>query len=76
MKCKYVPTKRDKEILCRYKKGISIGFTGISSLKSKGMIPRSSGKYVIGSKYSCKGMKSERGIGGVGGNKTRKKVRS
>ncbi len=69
MKCKYVPTKRDKEMLGRYKKGISIGFTGISSLKSKGMIPRSSGKYLLGSKYSCKEMMKERGRG----NKTRKK---
>jgi hypothetical protein len=68
MKCKYVPTKRDKEMLGRYKKGISIGFTGISSLKSKGMIPRSSGKYLLGSKYSCKEMMKDRG-----GNKTRKK---
>ena len=70
MKCKYVPTERDKEMLSRYKKGISIGFTGISSLKSKGMIPRSSGKYVIGSKYACSGIKK---VGGKGmKNKTRK----
>jgi hypothetical protein len=52
--CKYIPTDIDKQMLKRYKKGISIGFTGIASLKSKGLIPRSSGKYILGKKYSCK----------------------
>jgi hypothetical protein len=54
MSCKYRPTEIDKQMLERYKKGISIGFTGIASLKSKGLIPRSSGKYILGKKYSCK----------------------
>jgi hypothetical protein len=54
MSCKYRPTEIDKQMLKRYKKGISIGFTGIASLKSKGLIPRSSGKYILGKKYSCK----------------------
>lgn len=57
-KCKYVPTKTDKEMLDRYKNGLSIGFTWKSSLKSKGLIPRSSGKYLLGSKYSSSSLSS------------------
>jgi hypothetical protein len=51
----YKPTAKDKATLRRYKRGESIGFTGRSSLKAKGMIPRSSGKYVLGPKYSGTG---------------------
>ena len=42
--------------LRKYKQGKSIGFTGRSSLRSKGLLPRVGrkyqGKYVLGSKYS------------------------
>jgi hypothetical protein len=40
-----------KEALRKYKKGEKIGFTGVSSLKSMGLIPRSHGKYELGKKY-------------------------
>ncbi len=51
----YRPTRRNKTLLKRYKAGQSIGFTGRASLKAKGMIPRSSGKYILGPKYSGTG---------------------
>lgn len=35
----------------KFRKGLSIGFTYVSSLKSMGRIPRSSGCYILGSKY-------------------------
>lgn len=35
-----------------YKRGRSIGFTRKSSLKSMGRIPRSSGTYALGVKYT------------------------
>ena len=35
----------------RYHAGKSIGFTARSSLKSMGILPRSSGCYVLGKKY-------------------------
>jgi hypothetical protein len=35
-----------------FQKGKSIGFTKRSSLKSMGLIPRSSGLYELGSKYA------------------------
>jgi hypothetical protein len=51
----YKPTKKDIEYLRKWKRGESIGFTMIASLKAKGLIPRTSknlaGKKVIGSKY-------------------------
>jgi hypothetical protein len=34
-----------------FQKGISIGFTRVSSLKSMGILPRSSGCYILGNKY-------------------------
>lgn len=34
-----------------YKKGKSIGFTRVSSLKSMGRIPRNNGSYQLGKKY-------------------------
>lgn len=43
--------ERVKEILEKYKKGESIGFTYTSSLKSMGLIPRSNGSYMLGDKY-------------------------
>jgi hypothetical protein len=42
-------------MLRKYKAGKSIGFTGKASLKAKGMLPRSNGRYVLGPKYSGTG---------------------
>ena len=44
--------KKLKCVLTRYKAGENIGFTYISSLKSMGLIPRSSGVYQLGKKYA------------------------
>ena len=47
------------DMLRRYKRGESIGFTGRSSLRAKGLLPRESaeykGMYVLGPKYSGTG---------------------
>lgn len=43
-----------------YKKGMRIGFTATASLKSQGRIPRSSGCYILGSKYSNRTRKTRR----------------
>ncbi len=47
------------DLLRRYKRGESIGFTARSSLRAKGILPRESaaykGKYVLGPKYSGTG---------------------
>lgn len=51
----YRPTRRNKNLLRKYKKGKSIGFTARASLKAKGMLPRSNGRYVLGPKYSGTG---------------------
>jgi hypothetical protein len=51
----YRATRKNRDLLKRYKKGESIGFTGIASLKAKGLIPRTSrkfrGKKILGQKY-------------------------
>ena len=47
----YRPTKRNLKYLKNYKKGKSIGFTMRSSLKAKGLIPRSNGTYKVSKKY-------------------------
>lgn len=51
----YKPTKKNLETLRRWKRGLSIGFTATSSLKAKGLIPRTGkgqkGMYVVSSKY-------------------------
>ena len=51
----YRATRKNKSLLARLRKGISIGFTAIASLKAKGLIPRTSrkfrGKKVLGPKY-------------------------
>ena len=44
--------KRAKDALRSYKNGKSIGFTARSSLKSMGILPRSSGCYELGQKYT------------------------
>jgi hypothetical protein len=51
----YRPTRRNRNLLHKYRAGKSIGFTAKASLKSKGMLPRSNGRYVLGSKYSKNG---------------------
>ncbi len=51
----YRATKKNLQLLRRLKRGESIGFTATSSLKAKGLIPRTSknlrGKYVVSQKY-------------------------
>ena len=47
----YKPTKRNLFYLNKWKKGKSIGFTMRSSLKAKGLIPRSNGTYKVSNKY-------------------------
>lgn len=47
----YKPTQRNKEYLKKWKRGESIGFTMRSSLKAKGLIPRSNGTYKVSPKY-------------------------
>jgi len=53
--CRYAATSKDRKILRRYRAGKSIGFTMRSSLKAKGMLPRTSrknrGKYIVSDKY-------------------------
>ena len=51
----YRPTRRNREMYKKYKAGGSIGFTGRASLKAKGILPRSNGRYVLGPKYSGTG---------------------
>jgi hypothetical protein len=48
----YRPTRRNRQLLRKAKAGKSIGFTAKASLKAKGMLPRSNGRYVLGPKYS------------------------
>ena len=51
----YRATRKNRDLLKRYKRGESIGFTATASLKAKGLIPRTSrkfrGKKVLGPKY-------------------------
>lgn len=51
----YKPTKKNRAALKKWRKGQSIGFTMTSSLKAKGLIPRTSrkhrGKKVVSAKY-------------------------
>jgi hypothetical protein len=48
----YRPTRKNRDMFRKYKAGKSIGFTWRSSLKAKGMLPRSNGRYILGPKYS------------------------
>jgi hypothetical protein len=50
----YRPTKKNRNLVKRYKQGKSIGFTARSSLKAKGLIRRSNGTYKVSPKYSRK----------------------
>ena len=51
----YRPTKKNLKYLKKWRRGESIGFTMTSSLKAKGLIPRTSktlkGKRVVSRKY-------------------------
>jgi hypothetical protein len=51
----YRATAKNRAMLRKYRAGKSIGFTGIASLKAKGLLPRTSrknkGKKIVGSKY-------------------------
>jgi len=51
----YRATRRNRNMLRRYRSGKSIGFTGVASLKAKGLLPRTSrknkGKKIVGPKY-------------------------
>ena len=50
----YRATRRNRNLLKKYKSGRSIGFTARASLKAKGLLPRSNGRYLLGPKYSKK----------------------
>jgi hypothetical protein len=51
----YKATRKNRQLLGRLRRGQSIGFTAIASLKAKGLLARTSKKYrgkkVIGPKY-------------------------
>jgi hypothetical protein len=51
----YKATRRNRQLLQRLRAGKSIGFTAKASLKAKGLIPRSDGRFVLGPKYSGTG---------------------
>ena len=48
----YRATRKNRNMLKKYKSGRSIGFTARASLKAKGLLPRSNGRYVLGPKYA------------------------
>ena len=48
---KYIPTARNKAALRKWRASKSIGFTARSSLKAKGLIPRSNGTVRVSAKY-------------------------
>jgi len=50
----YRPTKKNLKYLKKWKRGELIGFTMRSSLKAKGLIPRSNGTYKVSPKYQSK----------------------
>lgn len=51
----YRATRKNRNMLAKWRRGESIGFTGVASLKAKGLIPRTSrknrGKKIVGPKY-------------------------
>lgn len=57
-KCKYKPKEKDMIIYAAWLRGEKIGFTQRSSLKAKGLIPRTSktqrGKKIVSKKYCGK----------------------
>ena len=58
-KRRYKPTKKNRQYLAKWKQGKSIGFTMRSSLKAKGLIPRSNGTKRVSDKYKNIGDLSE-----------------
>lgn len=50
----YKLTPRNLKYLKKWRRGASIGFTMRSSLKAKGLIPRSNGTYKVSPKYRSK----------------------
>ena len=52
---RYQPTRKNLNALRRFRAGKKIGFTMRSSLKAKGLLPRTSrkerGKYIVSKKY-------------------------
>lgn len=62
----YKATRRNRQLLQKYRAGKSIGFTAKASLKAKGLLPRSNGRYVLGPKYSGTGaprvLRGEKGV--------------
>lgn len=50
----YKPTRRNRQLLRKYRTGKSIGFTAKASLKAKGLIPRSNGTYRVSKKYQTR----------------------
>jgi hypothetical protein len=51
VKSPFQSNQKVKQAIQNYKKGKSIGFTYVSSLKAMGLIPRSNGNYEISKKY-------------------------
>ncbi len=55
MKGGYMATRKNRNMLKKWRRGESIGFTGVASLKAKGLIARTSrknrGKKIVGPKY-------------------------
>jgi len=51
----YRATRKNRNLLKKYRSGKSIGFTAKASLKAKGLLPRTSrknrGKKIVGPKY-------------------------
>ena len=51
----YRPTRKNKALLAKLRRGGRIGFTATASLKAKGLLPRTSRKYggkkILGPKY-------------------------
>lgn len=50
-KSPFKTSAKAKRALSDYKKGKSIGFTYVSSLKAMGLLPRANGKYEVSAKY-------------------------
>ena len=65
----YTPTAKNLDLLRRFKRGESIGFTARSSLRAKALLPRISrkykGQYVLGPKYSGTGKEKVVGTRGL-----------
>ncbi len=47
----YRATRRNRQLLKKYRAGKKIGFTAKASLKAKGLIPRSNGTRRVSAKY-------------------------